>query len=251
MGFYFTTQSSDTTSESTVAGHSRLGSKNRIGAPFLHPILSTKYWDADSKTLAYQFRDYGPGMGRWLSRDPIGERGGENLFAFLENEPIYNFDLFGLAIRWKYISPTLVDEAYQKSKHPNPFVQLQTQRRRGITVWYEGGCACKKDSSEKGSVVLVQYLQGGIFRKKWVPDGGGKPRIEKCERGFPVIRQPAYLDLDGLPGFIDGSYIDSPTMDQTLKVEAWCRCKCEDDYLLEKETIEIPYSKVGPSDDDD
>ena len=32
-------------------------------------------------------RYYNPGLGRWTSRDPIGEPGGTNLYAFLGNSP--------------------------------------------------------------------------------------------------------------------------------------------------------------------
>jgi len=39
---------------------------------------------------------YNPSTGRWLSRDPIGENGGENLYAVWKNDYINKFDLFGL-----------------------------------------------------------------------------------------------------------------------------------------------------------
>jgi hypothetical protein len=39
---------------------------------------------------------YNPSTGRWLSRDPIGENGGENLFAFICNDGIGDVDLLGL-----------------------------------------------------------------------------------------------------------------------------------------------------------
>ena len=43
---------------------------------------STKWRDRETGLVAYQRRFYSPGLGRWLSRDPIEERGGENLYAF-------------------------------------------------------------------------------------------------------------------------------------------------------------------------
>jgi len=39
---------------------------------------------------------YNPQTGRWLSRDPLGERGGLNLYCFIANSPVKNVDLFGL-----------------------------------------------------------------------------------------------------------------------------------------------------------
>lgn len=39
---------------------------------------------------------YNPNTGRWLSRDPIGERGGVDLFAAMGNEPVNLIDALGL-----------------------------------------------------------------------------------------------------------------------------------------------------------
>src|SRR5438045_5548548 len=36
--------------------------------------------------------------GRWLSRDPIGERGGRNLYGMVRNDPVNHWDLLGLDI---------------------------------------------------------------------------------------------------------------------------------------------------------
>jgi hypothetical protein len=41
---------------------------------------------------------YDPTVGRWLSRDPIGERGGKNLYGFVLNDPIRFHDRLGLDI---------------------------------------------------------------------------------------------------------------------------------------------------------
>ena len=42
-------------------------------------------------------RFYSPGLGRWLSRDPIGEPGGINLYVFADNSPVARRDAIGLA----------------------------------------------------------------------------------------------------------------------------------------------------------
>jgi hypothetical protein len=38
---------------------------------------------------------YNSEVGRWLSRDPIGERGGENVMAFVHNHPTIAYDALG------------------------------------------------------------------------------------------------------------------------------------------------------------
>lgn len=57
---------------------------------------STKYWDEETGLVYYGYRYYSPTMGRWISRDPIEEEGGNNLYAFVGNTPINSYDLLGM-----------------------------------------------------------------------------------------------------------------------------------------------------------
>ncbi|MDA8383507.1 MAG: RHS repeat protein [Betaproteobacteria bacterium] len=43
-----------------------------------------------------QYREYDPSVGRWLSRDPIGEAGGENIYAYVNGSPVNQVDPSGL-----------------------------------------------------------------------------------------------------------------------------------------------------------
>ena len=61
-----------------------------------NPIrFSTKYRDNENGLYYYGYRYYSPDMGRWLSRDPIEERGGLNLYAFVNNDPVNHYDKLG------------------------------------------------------------------------------------------------------------------------------------------------------------
>ena len=46
----------------------------------------------------YGYRYYDPVTGRWPSRDPIGEKGGINLYGFVGNDGVNNSDLHGREI---------------------------------------------------------------------------------------------------------------------------------------------------------
>ena len=51
-----------------------------------------------SRVTVYGFRFYSPELGRWLSRDPIGEMGGENLYVFLFNASVNFVEQLGLVV---------------------------------------------------------------------------------------------------------------------------------------------------------
>lgn len=60
--------------------------------------FSTKYLDEPSGLSNYGFRDYDARHGRWLSRDPLGEPGGINLYGFVGNAPVGAVDPLGLDV---------------------------------------------------------------------------------------------------------------------------------------------------------
>ena len=60
--------------------------------------FSTKYHDAETGLVYYGYRFYSPSLMRWLSRDPLEEEGGLNLYAFCGNAAVDRFDPHGLAI---------------------------------------------------------------------------------------------------------------------------------------------------------
>ena len=72
----------------------------------VNPIrFSTKHADVgdpgpdgvgkETGLVSYEYRYYDPVLGRWPSRDPIGEIGGVNLYGFVGNSPIFRTDLDG------------------------------------------------------------------------------------------------------------------------------------------------------------
>ena len=58
--------------------------------------FSTKYQDDETDLLYYGLRYYSASTGRWLSKDPLGEIGGRNLYGFCFNRPIYGIDPYGM-----------------------------------------------------------------------------------------------------------------------------------------------------------
>ena len=60
--------------------------------------FSQKYLDDSTGWYYYGFRYYDPELGRWPSRDPIGENGGLNRYAFAANSAIAQIDPIGLSL---------------------------------------------------------------------------------------------------------------------------------------------------------
>ncbi len=62
----------------------------------LNPLrFSTKWWDDEIGLRYWGYRYYSARLGRWMSRDPIGEEGGVNLLAAMRNDPALRFDATG------------------------------------------------------------------------------------------------------------------------------------------------------------
>ena len=92
-----------TDSEGTVVAHyeySPFGMVTKLSGDYvaINPFrFSSEYYDSETGLVYYNYRYYDPQLGRWLSRDPIEEEGGYNLFAILENEVINYYDQNGLS----------------------------------------------------------------------------------------------------------------------------------------------------------
>ncbi|MBQ0752639.1 MAG: thrombospondin type 3 repeat-containing protein [Gammaproteobacteria bacterium] len=52
--------------------------------------------DSDTGLIRFGFRDYDPAIGRWTARDPIGLKGGLNVYGYVLGNPINAVDVNGL-----------------------------------------------------------------------------------------------------------------------------------------------------------
>ena len=80
----------------------------------------------------YNYRYYNPELGRWISRDPIEEQGGYNLYGMIGNNPLYGWDDLGRGLHewwctfvdWLtkgkkvYDSTKKIDDAREKTFDP-------------------------------------------------------------------------------------------------------------------------------------
>jgi RHS repeat-associated protein len=60
-------------------------------------LFTGREWFPELGLQDNRHRYYHPGVGRWLSRDPIGELGGLNLYGYVGNRPMSSVDPMGLS----------------------------------------------------------------------------------------------------------------------------------------------------------
>jgi RHS repeat-associated protein len=112
---------------------------------FSHPVSGLDF---------AMFRAYDPVHSRWLNRDPIAERGGVNLYAYVQDDPISGIDPGGL------LSYQISDSLIPVDVVPNrPTADGGTDWRFTITC----KCTCGSSSRLMGCNVHV-YLMVYILR---------------------------------------------------------------------------------------
>ena len=67
--------------------------------------FSSEFYDPELDLVYYNYRHYSPSLGRFLSRDPIEEQGGLNLYLFCGND-VFSFDDLGMRKRGRQFRGT-------------------------------------------------------------------------------------------------------------------------------------------------
>jgi RHS repeat-associated protein len=74
------------------------GNQTNVAGTYEQPFrFSGKYHDAETGLGYWGYRYYNPVLGRWINRDPLGEPGGLNLYAYCGNGPAGRIDALGLS----------------------------------------------------------------------------------------------------------------------------------------------------------
>jgi RHS repeat-associated protein len=100
--------------------------------------FSTKGQD-QSGLYYYGYRYYDPLTGRFISRDPIEEKGGLNIYGFVSNRPVDHLDRLGLAA-WSVYKATLLERYFGEDNGNSHGSLFTDQEVAQLKVVIKGEC---------------------------------------------------------------------------------------------------------------
>lgn len=110
-------------------------------------------FDHESGLYCVRYRYLHPTLGRWLSRDPIGEIDDENLYASVKNSPVNLVDYFGLECGSFKVTPKKLETGDLADYYDG------AAEVGGFTVEFDlSGCDCPLDKLK-----LVQAIKSSGF----------------------------------------------------------------------------------------
>lgn len=127
-------------------------------------------------TLLALYRAYAPNLARWLSRDPIGERGGLNLYAYVNANPLNLVDPLGLDGEWTFrgFIDQMVERFGPKSVKVGPVdvslekpeisagtsVDVEVEGQKVVSVEAEGGVGVTTEGTACDELFYVRWKIG-------------------------------------------------------------------------------------------
>ncbi len=171
-----------------------------------------QFLDAETGYYDYGYRYYSPQIGRWLSRDPVEESGGVNLYVFAENFPINGVDFRGLLTlenvkksdgtescdaETAKIAEEAITEAQKTVQSAVELLSnLTTENKRKYVIWF-GTYAENRFSHVKGIFDKINEFFGGRIGYECCE---ADPKI--CTSNTPAYVVPGPpIDINLCPGF--------------------------------------------------
>ena len=147
-----------------------------------NPRKGLKSRSLDPGVTDYGYRYYDPVTGRWPSRDPIGERGGVNLYGFIGNDGVNRWDYLGLeckqkpgSFKWvRFPVPTGVEVSWAGTG--NGGLTADT-----VTITWEGRasveCCCDGKTWFTAEGDMIAEFEWDVHGQAFIPGGSPLPAI--------------------------------------------------------------------------
>ncbi len=139
--------------------------------------FSSEYHDDETGLVYYNYRYYSPELGRWISRDPIEEEGGVNLYAMVGNNPVNRWDHLGFSF-WDWHKRNIVDPEVRRR-----IAALTTvfEDRQGILIflrwalalgdWHDAPFGNYLKHNRNLNIKLREFWSNEFIRRNTMPIG--------------------------------------------------------------------------------
>ena len=219
----------------------------------LNPFrFSSEYYDSELDLVYYNYRHYSPSLGRFLSRDPIEEQGGLNLYACVKNN-INNYDVTGRQCCVIIIHPGSYPKKESDVGHAildcgaNGYVSYfpnEEEGKKGIGRW-PGNNHSKEDDETYYGISFGDFGTGNTIT---IPGYTGKvtrqclPDCIDADKASPVIDR--LLKATSHWDFNDSNCVDM-VMSVLRETLVQSKPKCDPcytswDILAKRAEIQIP-----------
>ena len=160
-----------------------------------------QFLDTESGFYDYGYRYYSPSLGRWLSKDPIEEDGGLNLYAFAENNGVNAVDYLGLTDSECSASCALVagaDAAAEAGAATAIAAAVRAAAAAAAAIGEPVAVAAVAAAAVVGTGIAVLGAAGAAIaltapppRARPVPIGRGRVKPRSIPRAIPKTKDDA------------------------------------------------------------
>jgi RHS repeat-associated protein len=145
-------------------------------AAALNPFrFSSEVWDNILGLAQYNYRPYNPLEGHFITRDPIEEEGGLNLYGFVENDPVNRWDCLGLKLSGPEKIVLYAKTANNRCNH----VTFTETSKKKVCKWKADGNIAIHKKNKTSATVSPTAASGTVGDSKItaVYYGGGEDSV--------------------------------------------------------------------------
>lgn len=198
----------------------------------------------------YIQRYYDPEMGRWVNRDPVGEFGGSNLYAFVNNNAIDRWDYLGMSPLDDILSDIL-DPFKTECCNGKPYNPIKEGCCKDKVYNLLDECCCEPKTGEVASRSAIQAEFTSLVQtaKVWFKTAPGWSLLNDNECAGQAAALANYLNNKGVGPLkerywiadVVGGYKGLSQYFGSMKhhvVGMFCRCNKKGDCSQTPMTIE-------------
>ena len=199
-----------------------------------------QYYDAETNTAYNYYRDYDPGVGRYVQSDPIGLRSGANTYVYTSGDPVYNIDALGL---WDW--PSIPEQIY------NPVVGAADALSFGVgpLLRREYGISGPDSCSTSYKVGQAAALLVGIL----TGEGEGELAAEGAGAADELVTVTHFTNAAGVSAIGEGGMLNAGSFVTTSNLSGLSATEVESALEIDagkgafSTTFQTPGSNLGPA----